>query len=66
MSTAASSQMIEQPDTPLAGQSKLMQALLIAAIAASGLSMIFSIGTAFVSASQDSSASVASVEPTLD
>ena len=45
---------------------KLMQALLIAAIAASGLSMIFSIGTAFVSASQDSSQSVASVEHTLD
>lgn len=45
---------------------KLMQALLIAAIAASGLSMIFSIGTAFVSASQDSSQDVASVEHTLD
>ncbi|MBL4808944.1 MAG: hypothetical protein JKY43_02665 [Phycisphaerales bacterium] len=53
-------------DTPLAGQNKLMQALLIAAIAASGLSMIFSIGTAFVSASQDSSVAVASVESTLD
>ena len=66
MSTTAPSEMIEQSDAPLAGQNKLMQALLIAAIAASGLSMIFSIGTAFVSASQDSSASVASVEPTLD
>ena len=66
MSTTAPSEMIEQDGTPLAGQNKLMQALLIAAIAASGLSMIFSIGTAFVSASQDSSASIASVESTLD
>ena len=66
MSTTAPSQMIEQSANPLAGQNKLMQGLLIAAIVASSLSMIFSIGTAFVSASQDSSASVASVEPTLD
>lgn len=66
MSTTAPSQMIEQSESPLAGQNKLMQGLLIAAIVASSLSMIFSIGTAFVSASQDSSASVASVEPTLD
>jgi hypothetical protein len=43
-----------------------MKALLIAAIAASSLSMIFSIGTAFVSASQDSSVSVASAESALD
>lgn len=38
---------------------RLMQVLLIAAIAASGLSMIFSIGTAVVSASDGSGASIA-------
>lgn len=58
--------MIEQDGTPLAGQNKLMQGLLIAAIVASGLSMIFSLGTAFVSASQDSTTSVASVETIMD
>ena len=68
MSTTAPplQEMAGEGDAPLAGQNKLMQALLIAAIAASGLSMIFSIGTAFVSASQDSTASIASVESTLD
>jgi len=38
---------------------RLMQILLIAAIAASGLSMVFSIGTAFASASGQPAASVA-------
>ncbi len=38
---------------------RLMQILLIAAIAASGLSMVFSIGTAVASASGQSPASVA-------
>lgn len=38
---------------------RLMQVLLIAAIAASGLSMIFSIGTAVASASNGSVASIA-------
>ncbi len=66
MSTTARTEMISDQEDGLAGQNKLMQALLIAAIAASGLSMIFSIGTAFVSASQDSSASVAVVDHTLD
>ncbi len=43
---------------------RLMQALLIAAIAASGLSMIFSVGTAMASAgeSHEQSAGVALVE----
>jgi len=59
-------EMAGESEVPLAGQNKLMQALLIAAIAASGLSMIFSIGTAFVSASQDSTPSVALVESTMD
>ena len=36
---------------------RLMQALLIAAIAASGLSMIFSVGTAIASASEPGSGS---------
>lgn len=66
MSTTAPSEMIEQDGTPLVGQNKLMQGLLIAAIVASGLSMIFSLGTAFVSASQDSPTSVASVETIMD
>ncbi len=39
---------------------RLMQALLIAAIAASGISMIFSIGTAVASAGDQPAASVAS------
>ena len=65
MSTTAACKAIDESG-PLSGQNKLMQGLLIAAIVASGLSMIFSIGTAFVSASQDSSVSIASVEPTLD
>lgn len=43
-----------------ASQNRFMQALLIAAIAASGLSMIFSIGTAVASASGQPVASVAS------
>ncbi len=38
---------------------RLMQGLLIAAIAASAISMVFSIGTAVVSASDQSVASVA-------
>jgi len=38
---------------------RLMQMLLIAAIAASGLSMVFSIGTAVASASEQPAASVA-------
>ncbi len=43
--------------------SRLMQALLIAAIAASSLSMIFSVGTAMASASdQQPSAEVAASE----
>ena len=66
MSTTASPETLSEPGAPLANENKLMQALLIAAIAASGLSMIFSMGTAFVSASQDSSQSVASAESTLD
>lgn len=66
MSTTAPSEMTEQDGTPLAGQNKLMQGLLIAAIVASGLSMIFSLGTAFVSASQDSTTSIASVETIMD
>gem|GEM_PF-2984575 len=37
---------------------RMMQFLLIAAIAASGISMIFSIGTAVVSASDQPSATV--------
>ena len=65
MSTTAACKAIDESGQ-LSGQNKLMQGLLIAAIVASGLSMIFSIGTAFVSASQDSSASIASVESTLD
>ena len=51
---------------PLAGDNKLMQALLIAAIAASGLSMIFSIGTAYVSASQSTGTSVVSADHISD
>lgn len=48
-------------DSEQSGQAnKLMQILLIAAIAASGISMIFSIGTAVVSASDQPAASVAS------
>ena len=39
---------------------RFMQVLLIAAIAASGISMLFSIGTAVVSASDQPTASVAS------
>ncbi|MBO6514552.1 MAG: hypothetical protein JJ974_11355 [Phycisphaerales bacterium] len=66
MSTAAPSDMIEQESGSLSGQNKLMQGLLIAAIVASGLSMIFSLGTAFVSASQDSTTSVALVETVMD
>ncbi len=38
---------------------RLMQALLIAAIVASGVSMVFSIGTAVVSAGQQPAAGVA-------
>jgi len=66
MSTTAPTETNSNQEDGLAGQNKLMQALLIAAIAASGLSMIFSIGTAFVSASQDSPASVASVDHMSD
>lgn len=61
MSTTASPETIGEHEAPLANPNKLMQALLIAAIAASGLSMIFSIGTAFVSASSQNSQQVASV-----
>lgn len=61
MSTAAPSQTISEHEEPLANPNKLMQALLIAAIAASGLSMIFSIGTAYVSANQQDSQQVAPV-----
>jgi hypothetical protein len=39
--------------------SRLMQALLIAAIIASSLSMVFSVGTAMASADQQASAGVA-------
>ena len=66
MNTNAATQTPSEAEAPSAGANKLMQALLIAAIAASGLSMIFSIGTAYVSASQDSNQSVALVEHTLD
>jgi hypothetical protein len=66
MSTTSASQTLSEHDDKLGNPNKLMQALLIAAIAASGLSMIFSIGTAYVSANQDSTQSVASVEHTLD
>ena len=45
-----------------ANPNRLMQALLIAAIAASGISMIFSIGTAVVSAGQQPAAGVAASE----
>ena len=48
-----------QPSETLQGAdqgNKLMSALLIAAIAASALSMIFSIGTAFASASSEAPA----------
>ena len=38
---------------------RLMQALLIAAIVASSLSMVFSVGTAMASAGQEASAGVA-------
>lgn len=41
-------------------KNRFMQILLIAAIAASGLSMVFSIGTAVASASDQPAASVAS------
>lgn len=66
MSTTSASESLNEHDEKLGNPNKLMQALLIAAIAASGLSMIFSIGTAYVSANQDSSQSVASVETALD
>ncbi|MFG0246642.1 MAG: hypothetical protein ACF8MF_11405 [Phycisphaerales bacterium JB052] len=41
---------------------RLMQALLIAAIVASGASMVFSVGTAVVSAGQQPAAGVATSE----
>lgn len=66
MGTSAPPETLSESESGLADQSTLMKALLIAAIAASSLSMIFSIGTAFVSASQDPSVSVASVETALD
>lgn len=66
MSTTAPPETLSESQAGLPDQSTLMKALLIAAIAASSLSMIFSIGTAFVSASQDSSVSVASAESALD
>lgn len=66
MNTNTATQTPSEAEAPSAGENKLMQALLITAIAASGLSMIFSIGTAYVSASQDSNQSVALVEHTQD
>lgn len=51
MSTAQQNILDAQSQTGEHG-TRLMQALLIAAIAASGISMIFSIGTAVVSADQ--------------
>ncbi len=66
MSTTSASETLSEHDERLGNPNKLMQALLIAAIAASGLSMIFSIGTAYVSANQSSTQSVASVETALD
>ncbi len=45
----------DEQEHPLAGGNRLMQALLIAAIAASALSMIFSVGTAVASASGQAS-----------
>ena len=47
------------PSESQAHGNKLMQALLIAAIVASGVSMVFSIGTAVVSAGQQPAAGVA-------
>ncbi len=46
--------------TESGNSNRFMQVLLIAAIAASGISMLFSIGTAVVSASDQPTASVAS------
>ncbi|MFK7758338.1 MAG: hypothetical protein AB8C13_00140 [Phycisphaerales bacterium] len=66
MNTNTATQPPSEAQAQSAGENKLMQALLIAAIAASGLSMIFSIGTAYVSASQDTNQSVSLVEHTLD
>lgn len=55
-------QHINEHEQDLAGGNRLMQALLIAAIAASALSMVFSVGTALASASDQpqSGAEVAS------
>jgi len=53
----------EAPGPDTGTDNKLMQVLLIAAIAASGLSMVFSIGTAVASASDQSpEAQVVSVQ----
>lgn len=60
--TTAEQHINETQEQSFTGGNRLMQALLIAAIAASGLSMIFSVGTAMASASDhnQSEAQVAS------
>lgn len=52
----------DHPSGEQAPGNRLMQALLIAAIAASALSMIFSVGTAVASAGQQPAAGVAASE----
>jgi hypothetical protein len=51
-------QHIHDSQQSFTGGNRLMQALLIAAIAASGLSMIFSVGTAMASASDQEQSAV--------
>lgn len=55
--TTAETHILETDETDTTN--RFMQILLIAAIAASGLSMVFSIGTAVASASDQPAASVA-------
>ena len=51
--TTAEQHLEPQENASFTNGNRLMQALLIAAIAASSLSMIFSVGTAMASAGQD-------------
>ncbi|MHA7814136.1 MAG: hypothetical protein ACX94C_12205 [Phycisphaerales bacterium] len=64
--TTAEQHLETQENASFTNGNRLMQALLIAAIAASSLSMIFSVGTAMASASDSGSepgaAQVSSVE----
>lgn len=53
---------LHQGEDHLPVGNKLMQGLLIAAIAASGISMVFSVGTAVLSAPDQPAASVATAE----